>query len=127
METLATAMQAKLRRDDSGDQAIMGKDGDILAGARNGVVGYYISLVYQTGRKLHEVLKRFRWAEITQEGDSEAVIFMSRENALARAQDLRVAIKARKRPALSFEQRQRKAMTVALVRSNPDHLVGIAA
>jgi hypothetical protein len=127
METLASAMQTKTRLNDCRDKAIIGKLGDIISGTRNGVAGYYVSLLFATARKLHEVLKRFRCAEITAEGDTEAIIFLSRENALSRAEDLRVAIKARKRPTLSVEQRKRKAVRVLFVRPNPDHLVGLAA
>jgi hypothetical protein len=127
METLASAMQTKTRLNDCRDKAIIGKLGDIVSGTRNGVAGYYVSLIFATARKLHEVLKRFRCAEITAEGDTEAIIFLSRENALSRAEDLRTTIKARKRPNLSFEQRRRKAGKVLQVRPNPDHLVGLAA
>lgn len=127
METLATAMQTKTRLDDCRDKAIIGKLGDIISGTRNGVAGYYVSLMFATARKLHEVLKRFRCAEITAEGDSEAIMFLTRETALSRAEDLRAAIKARKRPNLSIEQRQGKAVKVLQVRPTPDHLMGLAA
>jgi hypothetical protein len=127
METLATAMQTKTRLNDCREKAIIGKLGDIISGTRNGVSGYYVSLLFATARKLHEVLKRFRCAEITAEGDTEVIIFLSRENALRRAEDLRVAIKARKRPTLTIEQRNRKAVRVLFVRPNPDHLIGLAA
>lgn len=127
VETLATAMRTKTRLNDCRERAIIGKFGDIIRGTRNGVAGYYVSLMFATARKLHEVLKRFKCAEITAEADTEAVIFLSRENAFSRAEDLRVAIKARKRPTLSIEQRNRKAATVLLVRPNPDYLVGLAA
>lgn len=124
---LATAMQTKTRFNDCREKAIIGKLGDIISGTRNGVAGYYVSLMFGTARKLHEVLKRFKCAEITAEGDTEAIIFLSRENALSRAEELRVVIKARKRPNLSSQQRQKKAMGVLKVRSNPDHLMGLAA
>jgi hypothetical protein len=127
METLASAMQAKTRLNDCRDKAIIGKLGDIISGTRNGVAGYYVSLMFATARKLHQVLNRFGCAEITAEGDSEAIIFLSHENALSRAEDLRAAIKARKRPTLSIQQRNRKAMRVLHVRPNPDNLVGLAA
>lgn len=126
METLASAMQTKTRRNDCREKAIIGKVGEIIIGTRNGISGYYVSLLYATARKLHEVLKRFG-CDITAEGDTEAIIFLSHENALSRAEDLRVAIKARKRPNLSVEQRQYKATRVLYVRPNPDHLVGLAA
>lgn len=127
METLATAMQTKTRLNDCREKAIIGKLGDIISGTHNGISGYYVSLMFATTRKLHDVLKRFRYAEITAEGDTEAIIFLSCENALSQAEDLRTAIKARKRPALSIEQRKRKAAKVLFVRPNPDHLVGLAA
>lgn len=124
---LGNKMRAKVRLDDSGDSSIIGKLGDILAGTRNGLPGYYVSLMYDSPRKLHEVLKRFRCADVAQEGDSEAVIFLSPQNAMSRADDLRVAINARKRPTLTVEQRRWKALRVLQVRPNPDHLEGLAA
>jgi len=127
METLASAMQTVTRLNDCREKAIIGKLGDIISGTRNGISGYYVSLMFATTRKLHEVLKRFRCAEITEEGDTEAIIFLSHENALRRAEDLRVAIKARKRPMLSIEQRKQKAARVLSVRPNSDHLMGLAA
>jgi hypothetical protein len=127
METLASAMQTRTRLDECRDKAIIGKLGDIISGTRNGVAGYYVSLMFATARKLHEVLKRFRCAEITAEGDTEAIMFLSRETALSRAEDLRVAIRARKRPNLSLEQRYKKAIGVLKVRPNSDHLMSLAA
>ncbi|HEV7746394.1 MAG TPA: hypothetical protein VGO56_15465 [Pyrinomonadaceae bacterium] len=124
---LADKMKAKVRRDESGDRSIIGKQGDIVEGTRSGDYGYYVSLIFDSRRKLKEVLKRFRCGEVTQEGDSEAVVFVSHENAMSRAQDLRVAINARKLPNLTIEQRQRKALSVLHVRPNPDHLMGLAA
>jgi hypothetical protein len=115
METLASAMQIKTRLNDCRDKAIIGKLGDIVSGTRNGIAGYYLSLMFATARKLHEVLKRFKCAEITAEGDTEAVLSLSRDNAVSRAEDLRAAIKARKRPNLSVEQRERKAVKVLQV------------
>lgn len=124
---LAEQMKAKVRPDESGDRSITGKLGDIVEGTLCGVHGYYISLMYAGARKLSEVLKAFGCARITQRGDSEAVIFLSHDNAMSRAVDLRVAINARKRPTLTVEQRQQKAARVLRVRPNPDHLVGLAA
>lgn len=83
--------------------------------------------MYESARKLHTVLKTLRCAEVTQEGDTEAVIFLSHQNAMSLAEDLRSAIKVRKRPNLSVEQRQQKAVRVLQVRVNPDHLEGLAA
>jgi hypothetical protein len=127
MDTLATAMQTKTRLNDCREKAIIGKLGDIVSGTRNGIAGYYVGLLFATARKLHEVLKRFKCGEITAEGDTEAVLFLSRENALSRAEDLRTAIKARKRPKLTTEQRRGKAVKVLQVRPKPDHLMGLAA
>ena len=126
MNTLAKQMEVKVKLDESGDRSIIGKLGDIVEGTLNGLPGYYVSFMYDSPRKLHEVLKTFS-GEVTQEGDSEAVIFLSHESAIARAEDLRVAINARKRPSLTIEQRLHKAASVLQVRPNPDHLVGIAA
>jgi hypothetical protein len=127
LDMLGQKMQAKVRLDESGDRSIIGKAGDIVEGTLTGAHGYYISLMYAGARKLGEVLKSFRRAQVTQKGDSEAVIFLSHENAMSRAEDLRVAINARKRPTLTIEQRARKAVSVLRVRPNPDHLVGLAA
>jgi len=127
IDILGEKMQAKVRPDDSGDRSIIGKLGDIVGGTLNGVPGYYVSLMYESRRKLTEVLKRFGSGKITQEGDSEAVIFFALETAMNQAQDLRVAINARKRPNLTIEQRLRKAVSVLQVRPSPDHLVGFAA
>jgi hypothetical protein len=115
METLASAMQTKTRLNDCREKAIIGKLGEIISGTHKGVAGYYVSLLLATARKLHQVL------------NTEAIIFLSHENALRRAEDLRVAIKARKRPALSIEQRKHRAVRVLLVRPNPNYLVGLAA
>lgn len=120
-------MRAKVRPDDSGDKSITGKLGDIVEGTLHGVHGYYVSLMYAGARKLHAVLETFRCAQVTQRGDSEAVIFISHDNAMSWAEDLRVAINARKRPSLTCDQRERKAARVLLVRPNPDHSVGLAA
>ena len=125
LDLLGQKMQAKVRLDESGDRSITGKLGDIVEGTLKGVRGYYVSLMYAGARKLQAVLKSFRCAQVTQRGDSEAVIFLSHANAMSQAEDLRVAINARKRPALSFDQRQRKAMTIELARPNPDHLGGL--
>lgn len=127
LNVLGEKMRAKVRPDESGDRSIIGKLGDIVEGTLNGVHGYYMSVMYDSARKLHEVLKTFRYAQVTQEGDSEAVIFLSHDNAMSRAEDLRVAINARKRPNLTGEQRQQKAARVLQVRPNPDHWVGLAA
>jgi hypothetical protein len=120
-------MWAKVRRDESGDKSIIGKLGDIVEGTLHGTHGYYVSLMYAGERKLGEVLKGFGCARITQRGDTEAVIFLSHDNAMSRAEDLRVAINARKRPALTVEQRLSKAARMLQVRPSPDHLVGLAA
>src|SRR5687768_1054587 len=90
-----------------------------------GISGYYVSLLFTTARNFTR-FERFR-CEITAEGDTEAIIFLSRENALSRAEDLRIAIKARKRPMLSIAQRNRKAVRVLYVRPTSDHLVGLTA
>jgi hypothetical protein len=127
IDLLSEKMRAKVKPDDSGDRAIIGKAGDIVEGTLHGVRGYYVSLMYAGARKLGEVLKIFICARVTQRGDSEAVIFLSHDNAMSRAEDLRVAINARKRPNLTIEQRALKAMKVLQVRPNPDHLVGLAA
>lgn len=127
LHILGDEMRAKVRPDDSGDKSIAGKLGDIIEGTLDGVQGYYVSLMYVSARKLGEVLKSFRCARLTQRGDSEAVIFISHDNAMSRAEDLRVAINARKRPTLTGEQRQQKALRVLQVRANPDHLVGLTA
>jgi hypothetical protein len=120
-------MRTTARRDESGDRSITGKLGDIVEGTLTGVHGYYVSFMYPSARKLRAVLKSFRFARVTQRGDSEAVIFLSRCHAMSRAEDLRVAINARKRPTLTTEQRRQKAARMLQVRSNPDHLVGLAA
>lgn len=124
---LGDEMRAKVRPDDSGDKSITGKLGDIVEGTLNGDHGYYVALMYTGARKLEAVLKSFRCAHVTQRGDSEAVIFLSHDNAMSRAEDLRVAINARKRPTLTTEQRLQKAGRVLQVRPYPDHLVGLAA
>ena len=126
LNVLGEKMRAKVRPDESGDRSILGKHGDIVEGSLNGVHGYYVSLMYAGARKLGEVLKKFRSAQLTQRGDSEAVVFLSHDNALSRAEDLRVAINARKRPNLTVAQRARKAVSVLQVRPNPDHLVVLA-
>lgn len=105
LDVLGRQMQAKVRPDESGDRSIIGKAGDVVEGTLTGVHGYYVSLMYAGARKLGEVLKGFRCARVTQRGDSEAVIFLSHENAMSRAEDLRVAINAKKRPTLTGEQR----------------------
>jgi len=127
LHILGDEMRAKVRPDDSGDRSITGKLGDIVEGTLQGTHGYYVSLIYAGAWKLREVLKGFSCAQVTQRGDSEAVVFISHENAMSRADDLRVAINARKRPNLTIEQRARKAVNVLHVRRNPDHLVGLAA
>jgi hypothetical protein len=127
LHVLGDEMRAKVRPDDSGDKSITGKLGDIVEGTLNGEHGYYVSLMYASARKLRAVLETFRCAQVTQRGDSEAVFFISHENAMSRAEDLRVAINARKRPSLTGEQRQQKAARVLQVRPNPDHLVGLTA
>jgi len=120
-------MWAKVRPDDSGDRSITGKLGDVVEGTLAGVHGYYVSLMYAGAWKLREVLKSFSCAQVTQRGDTEAVIFISHENAMSLAEDLRIDINARKRPKLTVEQRALKAMKVLQVRPNPDHLVDLAA
>jgi hypothetical protein len=127
LHILGEEMRAKVRPDDSGDKSITGKLGDIVEGTLNGDHGYYVSLMYAGARKLRAVLETFRCAQVTQRGDSEAVIFLSHDKAMSRAEDLRVAINARKRPTLTGEQRQQKALRVLQVRPDPDHLVGLAA
>src|SRR6266851_8922954 len=109
-------MRTKVRRDESDDRSIIGKLGDIVEGTRNGVYGYYVAIMSESARKLHEVLKRLTCAELTQEGDSEAVIFLSHQNAISMAEDLRVLVGARKRPDLTVEQRRWKAARVLKVR-----------
>jgi hypothetical protein len=127
LDMLGDEMRAKVRPDDSGDRSITGKLGDIVEGTLHGARGYYVSLMYAGARKLSEVLKAFGCARVTQRGDSEAVVFISHDNAISRAEDLRVAINARKRPTLTVEQRAWKAVRVLQVRPTPDHLVGLAA
>jgi hypothetical protein len=126
IDMLGQKMRAKVRPDDSGDKSITGKLGDIVEGTLNGDHGYYVSLMYAGARKLRAVLETFRCAQVTQRGDREAVIFISHENAMSWAENLRVAINARKRPTLTGEQRQQKALRVLQVRPNPDHLVALA-
>lgn len=127
LHILGDEMRAKVRADDSGDRSITGKLGDIVEGTLHGVHGYYVSLIYAGARKLRAVLETFRCAQETHRGDSEAVIFLSHDNAMSRAEDLRVAINARKRPSLTGEQRQQKALRVLQVRPNANHLAGLAA
>jgi hypothetical protein len=127
LQILGDEMRAKVRPNDSGDRSITGKLGDIVEGTLHGAHGYYVSLMYSGARKLLAVLKTFRCARVTQQGESEAVIFLSHENAMSRAEDLRVAINARKRPTLTVQQRASKAVKVLQVRPNPDHFVVLAA
>lgn len=104
MEALAEKMRVRMRLDDSGDRAIIGKHGDVYRGTYATVSGYYISIMYPSARKFHiEFNKCAALGEITQEGDTEGVVFVPRQVALGNARLIRSAIHARRIKELSPE------------------------
>lgn len=105
METLAEKMRVRMRRDDCNDRIIIGKHGDVHRGTREGVSGYYVSIMWTSARKFRVELRRCVaiGAEITQEGDTEGVVFVPRSVALANASVIRAAIHARQKRKLSPE------------------------
>lgn len=110
METLSDRMRVHLRRDDCNDQIILGKRGDVHKGKSHGDhrSGYFISIMYETGKKFRiELAKALAiGAEITQEGDTEAVVFIPYAKALANAKQIRSIIHARRIKELSVEAKE---------------------
>lgn len=97
MEALAEKMHVRIRVDDCNDRVILGKYGEVHQGTKEGTSGYYVSLLYLSPRKFHiELAKCALLGEVTQEGDTEAVMFITRAIALANARILRGAIHARR-------------------------------
>lgn len=104
MEALAEKMRVRMRMDDSGDRAIIGKHGDVHRGTYGMTSGYYVSIMYTSARKFHiELAKVAAIGEITQEGDTEGVVFVPRQVALGNARLIRSAIHARRIKELSPE------------------------
>jgi hypothetical protein len=85
-------------------RTILGKRGDIHRGTSDGVSGYYVSIMYLSARKFRtERAKCSLLGQITQEGDTEAVVFISRSSALANAHILSGTIHARQIKGMSLE------------------------
>lgn len=104
METLAEKMRVRMKLDECGDRTIIGKRGDVHREIYGMTSGYYISIMYPSARKFHiEFAKCAAIGEITQEGDTEGVIFIPRQIALGNARLIRTAIHARRIRELSPE------------------------
>lgn len=105
MEALAEKMRVHLKRDDCNDQIILGKRGDVHKGSLNRHYGYYVSIMYETARKFRiELAKAVAiGGEITQEGDTEAVVFFPRNLAIDHARQIRSIIHARRIRDMSEE------------------------
>ncbi|HEU5237561.1 MAG TPA: hypothetical protein VFU37_10490, partial [Pyrinomonadaceae bacterium] len=110
METLSEKMRVRMRVDDCHDRVIIGKRGDIHRGTRNGASGYYVSIMYLTPKTFHFQLKKAVaiGAEITEEGDTEGVVFIPRSVALANARLIRSVIHARRITQYSPESLKKK-------------------
>lgn len=106
MEALAEKMRVRMRMDDSGDRAIIGKHGDVHRGNYGTTSGYYVSIMYTSARKFHiELAKVAAIGEITQEGDTEGVVFVPRQVALGNAKLIRSAIHAKRIREMSPESK----------------------
>lgn len=93
--------------DDSGDRTIIGKRGDVHRGTYAMTSGYYVSVMYPSARKFHiEFNKLAAIGEITQEGDTEGVIFIPRQVALGNARLIRTAIHAKRIREMSPEAKE---------------------
>lgn len=120
METLSAKMKVRLRTDDCNDRCVIGKRGDVHRGTRGGVSGYYISIMYLSARKFHIELKKCLdiGAEITQEGDTEGVVFIPRSVALENARLLRSVIHARRLMNISPELRAARVESLRRARES---------
>src|SRR6266550_8833386 len=119
MEALAEKMRVRMRADDCNDRVIRGKQGDIHRGTLVGVSGYYVSIMYLSTRKFHiELAKCSPLGQITQEGDTEAVVFIPRSIALANARILRSTIHARRIKEMSPEAKAAGAERLRIYRQS---------
>ena len=119
METLAEKMHVRIRVDDCNDRVILGKRGEVHQGTKEGVSGYYVSLLYLSARKFHiELAKCASLGEVTQEGDTEAVVFIPRAIALANARILRGTIHARRIKEVSPEAKAAGAERLRIYRES---------
>ena len=101
------------------NRVILGKRGDIHRGTLGGVSGYYVSVMYSSARKFHiELAKCTQLGQITQGGDTEAVVFIPRSIALANARILRGTIHARRIKEMSPEAKAAGAERLRIYRES---------
>lgn len=128
MEALAEKMHVRMRVDDCNDRVIIGKHGDVHRGVYGMTSGYYVSVMYDSARKFHiEFARCAAIGEITQEGDTEGVVFIPRQVALANAGLIRKAIHAKRIKELSPEAKAAGAERLRIYRESKQRAEAVAS
>lgn len=109
IQNLLTALDASpraLRRDQCGDQAIIGRSGHVYAN------GAGFALYIQTGesaRRWNNIKRRLEFCRVVQDGDSEGVLALDRLPTPSEAEFIRDAVGIRRRRHISPGEQARLA------------------